>query len=62
MGQSDLFVGGSVRFPRRAAWLRDSSHGVSRGHDDLVDPLTHGLASGRVRRGEFSVGFVKGLN
>jgi hypothetical protein len=31
-------------------------------HDDQVDALTQGLAWGRVKRGEFSVGTVRGLN
>jgi hypothetical protein len=30
-------------------------------HDDQVDALTQGLAWGRVRRGEFSVHFVRGM-
>ena len=62
IAQSDLFAGGSVRFPRRAAWLEDLTAELLAfpgRHDDQVDALTQGLAWGRVRRGEFSQGFVR---
>jgi predicted phage terminase large subunit-like protein len=64
IAQSDLFAGGSVRFPRRAAWLEDLTAELLAfpgRHDDQVDALTQGLAWGRVRRGECSQGFVLGL-
>ena len=64
IAQTDLFVGGSVRFPRRGAWLEGfiaELLAFPGRHDDQVDALTQGLAWGRVRRGEFSVGFVRGL-
>jgi predicted phage terminase large subunit-like protein len=64
IAQTDLFVGGSVRFPRRAAWLEDfiaELLAFPGRHDDQVDALTQGLAWGRVRRGEFSVHFVRGM-
>jgi len=65
IAQSDLFAGGSVRFPRHAAWLEELTAELLAfpgRHDDQVDALTQGLAWGRRRRGEFSQGFVKGLN
>jgi predicted phage terminase large subunit-like protein len=65
IAQSDLFAGGSVRLPRRAAWLEEFTAELLAfpgRHDDQVDALTQGLAWGRERRGEISVGFVKGLN
>jgi len=65
IAQSDLFQGGSVRFPRKAPWLEDFTAELLAfpgRHDDQVDALTQGLAWGRVRRGEFSVGTVQGLN
>ena len=58
IAQSDLFAGGSVRFPRRAAWLEELTAELLAfpgRHDDQVDALTQGLAWGRVRRGEFGV-------
>ena len=64
IAQSDLFAGGSVRFPRRAIWLEDFTAELLAfpgRHDDQVDALTQGLAWGRERRGEVSWGFVKGL-
>src|SRR5215831_9341914 len=63
IAQTDLFAGGSVRFPRRAAWLEDFTAELLAfpgRHDDQVDALTQGLAWGRERRGEVSVGRVKG--
>jgi len=59
ISQTDLFEGGSVRFPRRAVWLEEFTAELLAfpgRHDDQVDALTQGLAWGRVRRGEFSVG------
>jgi predicted phage terminase large subunit-like protein len=64
IAQSDLFAGGSVRFPRRAGWLEELTAELLAfpgRHDDQVDALTQGLAWGRVRRGEFSQRFVRGL-
>ena len=58
IAQTDLFAGGSVRFPRRAAWLEDFTAELLAfpgRHDDQVDALTQGLAWGRVRRGDFCV-------
>jgi predicted phage terminase large subunit-like protein len=62
IAQSDLFAGGSVRFPRRAAWLEEFTAELLAfpGRHDQVDALTQGLAWGRARRGEMSVGFVQG--
>jgi predicted phage terminase large subunit-like protein len=62
IAQSDLFAGGSVRFPRRAAWLEEFTAELLAfpgRHDDQVDALTQGLAWGRERRGECSVSFVR---
>ncbi|MGB8125610.1 MAG: hypothetical protein WCF50_18130, partial [Pseudolabrys sp.] len=63
IAQSDLFAGGSVRFPRRAGWLEEFTELLAfpGRHDDQVDALTQGLAWGRNRRGEVSVGYVKGF-
>jgi predicted phage terminase large subunit-like protein len=64
IAQSDLFAGGSVRFPRRAPWLEDFTAELLAfpgRHDDQVDALTQGLAWGRQRRGEVSTGFVTGF-
>jgi predicted phage terminase large subunit-like protein len=64
IAQTDLFVGGSVRFPRRAAWLEEFTAELLAfpgRHDDQVDALTQGLAWARVRRGEFSRGAARGL-
>src|SRR5262249_31686019 len=58
IAQSDLFAGGSVRFPRRASWLEEFTAELLAfpgRHDDQVDALTQGLAWGRERRGEVSV-------
>jgi predicted phage terminase large subunit-like protein len=63
IAQSDLFAGGSVRFPRQAAWLEEfiaELLAFPGRHDDQVDAPTQGLAWGRVKRGEVSWGFVKG--
>ena len=64
IAQTDLFAGGSVRFPRRAAWLEEFTAELLAfpgRHDDQVDALTQGLAWGRVRRGTFSVTPVRGI-
>jgi len=64
IAQSDLFAGGSVRFPRRANWLEEFTAELLAfpgRHDDQVDALTQALAWGRERRGEVSVSFVKGM-
>jgi predicted phage terminase large subunit-like protein len=58
IAQSDLFAGGSVRFPRRASWLEEFTAELLAfpgRHDDQVDALTQGLAWGRERHGEVSV-------
>jgi predicted phage terminase large subunit-like protein len=64
IAQSDLFAGGSVRFPRRANWLEEFTAELLAfpgRHDDQVDALTQALAWGRERRGEVSVSFVQGM-
>jgi predicted phage terminase large subunit-like protein len=50
IGQTDLFAGGSVRFPQRAGWLEEfvaELLAFPGRHDDQVDALTQGLAWGR---------------
>jgi predicted phage terminase large subunit-like protein len=50
IAQTDLFAGGSVRFPRKAAWLEDFTAELLAfpgRHDDQVDALIQGLAWGR---------------
>jgi predicted phage terminase large subunit-like protein len=50
IAQTDLFAGGSVRFPRKAGWLEDFTAELLAfpgRHDDQVDALTQGLAWGR---------------
>jgi predicted phage terminase large subunit-like protein len=52
IAQTDLFAGGSVRFPRSAPWLEDfiaELLAFPGRHDDQVDALTQGLAWGRLR-------------
>jgi predicted phage terminase large subunit-like protein len=64
IAQSDLFAGGSVRFPRQAAWLEEFTAELLAfpgRHDDQVDALTQGLAWSRIRRGEVSVSPVRGM-
>ena len=64
IAQSDLFAGGSVRFPRRASWLEEFTAELLAfpgRHDDQVDALTQGLAWDRSRRGEFSCTVVRGM-
>lgn len=51
IAQTDLFSGGSVRFPQRAGWLEEFKAELLAfpgRHDDQVDALTQGLAWGRV--------------
>jgi predicted phage terminase large subunit-like protein len=58
IAQGDLFEGGSIRVPRRAAWLEEFTAELLAfpgRHDDQVDALTQGLAWGRARRGEITV-------
>ncbi len=50
IAQSDLFAGGSIRLPRKAAWLEEFTAELLAfpgRHDDQVDALTQGLAWGR---------------
>jgi predicted phage terminase large subunit-like protein len=50
IAQTDLFAGGSVRLPQRAAWLEEfvaELLAFPGRHDDQVDALTQGLAWGR---------------
>src|SRR5262245_66089919 len=54
IAQIDLFAGGSVRFPRRAAWLEEFTAELLAfpgRHDDQVDALALGLAWRRTRMG-----------
>jgi predicted phage terminase large subunit-like protein len=51
IAQTDLFFGGSVRFPRQAAWLEECVAELLAfpgRHDDQVDALAQGLAWGRM--------------
>jgi predicted phage terminase large subunit-like protein len=64
IAQTDLFAGGSVRFPRRAAWLEELTAELLAfpgRHDDQVDALTQGLAWGRIRRGDVGWKPLRGL-
>ena len=64
IAQSDLFAGGSVRFPRRAAWLEEFTAELLAfpgRHDDQVDALVQALAWSRSRRGEVSTSVVGGM-
>jgi predicted phage terminase large subunit-like protein len=50
IAQTDLFAGGSVRFPRQAKWLEDLTAELLAfpgRHDDQVDALVQGLAWSR---------------
>jgi predicted phage terminase large subunit-like protein len=50
IAQTDLFAGGSVRFPCKAGWLEECTAELLAfpgRHDDQVDALTQGLAWGR---------------
>jgi|tagenome__1003787_1003787.scaffolds.fasta_scaffold20900858_1 predicted phage terminase large subunit-like protein len=66
IAQTDLFAGGSVRFPTKAGWLEQFTLELLAfpgRHDDQVDALTQGLAWGReawARRA--SNGYIRGLN
>jgi predicted phage terminase large subunit-like protein len=63
IAQSDLFAGGSIRFPRRAVWLEEFTAELLAfpgRHDDQVDALTQGLAWSRQRRGEVGVAYITG--
>jgi len=62
IAQSDLFVGGSVRLPRRASWLEEFTAEVLSfpgRHDDQVDALAQGLAWGRQSRGSAATGHLR---
>jgi predicted phage terminase large subunit-like protein len=65
IAQSDLFAGGSVLFPKRAAWLEEFTAELLSfpgRHDDQVDALTQGLAWGRrAWANRISCGHVRGL-
>jgi predicted phage terminase large subunit-like protein len=65
IAQTDLFAGGSVRLPQRAAWLEEFVSELLAfpdRHDDQVDALTQGLAWGRQRWARrMRSGFVLGL-
>jgi predicted phage terminase large subunit-like protein len=64
IAQTDLFAGGSVRFPWRADWLEgfiSELLAFPGRHDDQVDALTQGLAWDRSRQGEFSCSVVRGM-
>jgi predicted phage terminase large subunit-like protein len=65
IAQSDLFEGGSVLFPQRAAWLEEFTAELLSfpgRHDDQVDALTQGLAWGRKSRSrKGGHGTVQGL-
>jgi predicted phage terminase large subunit-like protein len=65
IAQSDLFAGGSVRFPRRAGWLEEFTAELLAfpgRHDDQVDALTQGLAWGRhMWSRKASVSILQGL-
>jgi predicted phage terminase large subunit-like protein len=57
IAQSDLFAGGSIRLPKRAAWLEEfvaELLAFPGRHDDQVDALTQGLAWGRREWGRIS--------
>jgi predicted phage terminase large subunit-like protein len=54
IAQTDLFAGGSIRLPERAAWREEfvaELLAFPGRHDDQVDALTQGLAWGREDRG-----------
>jgi predicted phage terminase large subunit-like protein len=63
IAQTDLFAAGSVRFPKRAAWLEEFAAELLAfpgRHDDQVDALTQGLAWRRQRRGYGGARFLIG--
>ena len=65
IAQTDLFAGGSVRFPRQARWLEEFTAELLAfpgRHDDQVDALIQGLAWGRERSAQrIVVGAVIGF-
>jgi predicted phage terminase large subunit-like protein len=64
IAQTDLFQAGSILLPKRAAWLEDfvaELLAFPGRHDDQVDALVQALHWKRARRGEVSVGFVRGM-
>ena len=65
VAQTDLFAGGSVRFPQRAGWLEEfvaELLAFPGRHDDQVDALAQGLAWGRQRWAhKMTIGAIRGL-
>jgi predicted phage terminase large subunit-like protein len=65
IAQTDLFHGGSVRFPRQARWLEELTAELLAfpgRHDDQVDALVQALAWGRQSRGGWMAwGSIGGL-
>jgi predicted phage terminase large subunit-like protein len=65
IAQTDLFAGGSVRFPCNAGWLEECTAELLAfpgRNDDQVDALTQGLAWGRQEWANRSwAGFAKGI-
>ena len=65
IAQTDRFAAGSVRLPRKAAWLEDFTAELLSfpgRHDDQVDALAQGLAWGRQKaNNRISCGYVRGL-
>jgi predicted phage terminase large subunit-like protein len=63
IGQTDLFSGGSVLLPRRAAWLEQFIAELlafpGGRQDDQVDALTQGLAWGRLQSLGSGAGFSR---
>jgi hypothetical protein len=55
--KTDLFEAGSILLPQRVAELL----AFPGRHDGQVDALVQALDWTRSRRGEFSVGFVRGM-
>ncbi len=54
IAQTELFAGGSVRFPQRSVWLEDFTAELLAfpgRHDDQVDAFTQGLALGPPKMG-----------
>jgi predicted phage terminase large subunit-like protein len=64
ISQSDLFEGGSVFFPEKAAWLEDLENELLAfpgRHDDQVDALIQGLAWKREEFGFQQSGRIIGM-